>query len=114
MILCECGIASANRYTRNTLDCGSIAAFRYQLSGLPIAVDASHARISSMQLFRLHGGTALAVDATTPAASNGSATVASICLAVIANPPSGGLLGASSGTITTNRPPKGRWLNRPP
>src|SRR5438034_10477624 len=34
--------ASANRYTRNTLDCGSIAAYRYQLSGLPIAVDASH------------------------------------------------------------------------
>src|SRR5207249_4950703 len=42
VILCERGIASANRYTRNTLDCGSIAAFRYQLSGLPIAVDASH------------------------------------------------------------------------
>ena len=42
MILCERGIASANRYTRNTLDIGSIAAFRYQLSGLPIAVDASH------------------------------------------------------------------------
>src|SRR5205814_9739532 len=38
----ERGIASANRYTRNTLDCGSIAAYRYQLSGLPIAVDASH------------------------------------------------------------------------
>ena len=33
---------SANRYTRNTLDVGSIAAFRYQLSCLPIAVDASH------------------------------------------------------------------------
>jgi 3-deoxy-7-phosphoheptulonate synthase len=43
VILCERGIASQNRYTRNTLDCGSIAAFRYQLSGLPIAVDASHA-----------------------------------------------------------------------
>ncbi len=42
VILCERGIASANRYTRNTLDLGSIAAFRYQLSGLPIAVDASH------------------------------------------------------------------------
>jgi len=42
VILCERGIASANRYTRNTLDCGSIAAYRYQLSGLPIAVDASH------------------------------------------------------------------------
>jgi 3-deoxy-7-phosphoheptulonate synthase len=42
IILCERGIASANRYTRNTLDVGSIAAFRYQLSGLPIAVDASH------------------------------------------------------------------------
>jgi 3-deoxy-7-phosphoheptulonate synthase len=43
VILCERGVASQNRYTRNTLDCGSIAAFRYQLSGLPIAVDASHA-----------------------------------------------------------------------
>jgi 3-deoxy-7-phosphoheptulonate synthase len=42
IILCERGIASANRYTRNTLDVGSIAAFRYQLSCLPIAVDASH------------------------------------------------------------------------
>jgi 3-deoxy-7-phosphoheptulonate synthase len=42
VILCERGIASANRYTRNTLDVGSIAAYRYQLSGLPIAVDASH------------------------------------------------------------------------
>jgi 3-deoxy-7-phosphoheptulonate synthase len=43
VILCERGITSANRYTRNTLDVGSIAAFRYQLSGLPVAVDASHA-----------------------------------------------------------------------
>src|SRR5262245_34278358 len=43
VILCERGIMSANRFTRNTLDVGSIAAFRYQLSGLPIAVDASHA-----------------------------------------------------------------------
>jgi len=43
VILCERGIASQNRYTRNTLDVGSIAAFRYQLSGLPVAVDASHA-----------------------------------------------------------------------
>jgi 3-deoxy-7-phosphoheptulonate synthase len=42
VILCERGITSANRYTRNTLDVGSIAAFRYQLSALPIAVDASH------------------------------------------------------------------------
>lgn len=42
VILCERGVASANRYTRNTLDVGSIAAYRYQLSGLPIAVDASH------------------------------------------------------------------------
>ena len=42
VILCERGITSANRYTRNTLDIGSIAAFRYQLSGLPVAVDASH------------------------------------------------------------------------
>src|SRR5262249_14444396 len=43
IIICERGITSANRYTRNTLDVGSIAAFRYQLSNLPIAVDASHA-----------------------------------------------------------------------
>src|SRR5881396_1876378 len=42
VILCERGITSATRYTRNTLDVGSIAAFRYQLSGLPVAVDASH------------------------------------------------------------------------
>jgi len=42
VILCERGIASATRYTRNTLDVGSIAAFHYQLSGLPVAVDASH------------------------------------------------------------------------
>lgn len=42
VILCERGISSANRYLRNTLDIGSIAAFRYQLSGLPVAVDASH------------------------------------------------------------------------
>ncbi|HKA28485.1 MAG TPA: hypothetical protein VKH82_03845, partial [Candidatus Binatia bacterium] len=42
IILCERGISSANRYTRNTLDVGSIAAFRYQLSCLPVAVDASH------------------------------------------------------------------------
>ncbi len=43
VIVCERGIASQNRYTRNTLDVGSIAAFRYQLTGLPVAVDASHA-----------------------------------------------------------------------
>jgi 3-deoxy-7-phosphoheptulonate synthase len=43
VILCERGIASQNRYTRNTLDVGSIAAFHYQLSGLPVAVDGSHA-----------------------------------------------------------------------
>ena len=42
VILCERGITSPNRFTRNTIDIGSIAAFRYQLSGLPIAVDASH------------------------------------------------------------------------
>ena len=42
VILCERGIATCNRYTRNTLDLGSVAAFHYQLSGLPIAVDASH------------------------------------------------------------------------
>ena len=43
VILCERGLVSPNRYTRNTLDVGSIAAFRYQLSGLPVAVDSSHA-----------------------------------------------------------------------
>ncbi len=42
VILCERGINSCNRYTRNTLDLGSVAAFHYQLSGLPVAVDASH------------------------------------------------------------------------
>jgi 3-deoxy-7-phosphoheptulonate synthase len=42
VILCERGVAAGNRYTRNTLDVGSIAAFRYQLSGQPVAVDASH------------------------------------------------------------------------
>jgi 3-deoxy-7-phosphoheptulonate synthase len=42
VILCERGISTCNRYTRNTLDLGSVAAFHYQLSGLPIAVDASH------------------------------------------------------------------------
>jgi len=42
VILCERGIASSNKYTRNTLDLGSIAAFHYQLSCLPVAVDASH------------------------------------------------------------------------
>lgn len=42
VILCERGITSCTRYTRNTLDIGSIAAFHYQLSCLPIAVDASH------------------------------------------------------------------------
>lgn len=42
VILCERGITSANRYTRNTLDLGAIAALHYQLSCLPVAVDASH------------------------------------------------------------------------
>ena len=42
VILCERGITSCVRYTRNTLDLGSVAAFHYQLSGLPVAVDASH------------------------------------------------------------------------
>jgi 3-deoxy-7-phosphoheptulonate synthase len=42
IILCERGITSCNRYTRNTLDLGSVAAFHYQLSGLPVAIDASH------------------------------------------------------------------------
>src|SRR2546426_12750277 len=67
--------------------------FRHALLAAPLRSSqpaaASHARISSMQFFRLHGSTALAVDATTPAASNVSATVASIRLAVIANPPLG-------------------------
>ena len=44
VILCERGIMSANKYTRNTLDLGGVAAFHYQLSCLPIAVDASHGR----------------------------------------------------------------------
>src|SRR5947199_6845944 len=42
VILCKRGITSATRYTRNTLDIGSVAAFHYQLSGLPVAVHASH------------------------------------------------------------------------
>lgn len=42
VILCERGIVSPNRYTRNTLDLGGIAAFYYQLSCLPVAIDASH------------------------------------------------------------------------
>ena len=42
IILCERGVRSQNKYTRNTLDLGAAAAFRYQLSGLPVAVDASH------------------------------------------------------------------------
>jgi 3-deoxy-7-phosphoheptulonate synthase len=42
VILCERGITSPNRYTRNTLDLGGIAAFHYQLSCLPVAIDASH------------------------------------------------------------------------
>ena len=42
VILCERGVVSANKYTRNTLDIGGIAAFFYQLSCLPVAVDASH------------------------------------------------------------------------
>jgi 3-deoxy-7-phosphoheptulonate synthase len=42
VILCERGITSPNRFTRNTLDLGGVAAFHYQLSCLPVAVDASH------------------------------------------------------------------------
>jgi 3-deoxy-7-phosphoheptulonate synthase len=42
VILCERGIVSPNKYTRNTLDLGGIAAFFYQLSCLPVAIDASH------------------------------------------------------------------------
>src|SRR5437016_12810157 len=39
---CARGIASASRSPRTALAAGSIAAFRSRLSGLPIAVDASH------------------------------------------------------------------------
>src|SRR5207247_10264332 len=90
--------------------------FRHALLAAPLRSSqpaaASHARISSMQFFRLHGGTALAVDATTPAASNGSGPVASVCLAVIANPPlwaraPGGLRGASSSTHYHESPREG-------
>lgn len=42
VILCERGIVGPNKYTRNTLDIGAVAAFHYQLSCLPVAVDASH------------------------------------------------------------------------
>lgn len=42
VILCERGVMSPNKYTRNTLDLGGIAAFHYQLSCLPVAVDPSH------------------------------------------------------------------------
>lgn len=42
IILCERGIVSPNKYTRNTLDLGGVAAFHYQLSCLPVAIDASH------------------------------------------------------------------------
>lgn len=42
VIPCERGITSCNRYTRNTLDLAGVAALRYQLTGLPVAVDASH------------------------------------------------------------------------
>ncbi len=42
IILCERGIRSHTKYTRNTLDLGTVAAFHYQLTGLPVAVDASH------------------------------------------------------------------------
>src|SRR5262249_27479900 len=42
VIVRDRGVPGANASARNPLDGGSIAAFRYQLSGLPIAVDASH------------------------------------------------------------------------
>ena len=42
VIVCERGITSCTRYTRNTLDIGSIAAFYHQLCCLPVAIDASH------------------------------------------------------------------------
>jgi 3-deoxy-7-phosphoheptulonate synthase len=42
IVLCERGIMGPHKYTRNTLDLGSVAAFHYQLSCLPVAVDVSH------------------------------------------------------------------------
>lgn len=64
IILCERGIFSANRYTRNTLDLGGIAALRYQLSCLPVGVDASHGTgirdlVHSMTLAGIMAGASL-------------------------------------------------------
>jgi len=64
VILCERGITSANKYTRNTLDLGGIAALHYQLSCLPVGVDASHGTgirdlVHSMTLAGIMAGASL-------------------------------------------------------
>ena len=64
VILCERGIFSANKYTRNTLDLGGIAALRHQLSCLPVGVDASHGTgirdlVHSMTLAGIMAGASL-------------------------------------------------------
>jgi len=64
IILCERGIFSANKYTRNTLDLGGIAALHHQLSCLPIGVDASHGTgirdlVHSMTLAGIMAGASL-------------------------------------------------------
>ena len=64
VILCERGIMSANKYTRNTLDLGGIAALHYQLSCLPVGVDASHGTglrdlVHSMTLAGIMAGASL-------------------------------------------------------
>lgn len=64
VILCERGILSANKYTRNTLDLGGIAALHYQLSCLPVGVDASHGTgirdlVHSMTLAGIMAGASL-------------------------------------------------------
>ncbi len=64
VILCERGIMSANKYTRNTLDLGCIAALHYQLSCLPVGVDASHGTgirdlVHSMTLAGIMAGASL-------------------------------------------------------
>ncbi|PIN70969.1 3-deoxy-7-phosphoheptulonate synthase, partial [Candidatus Woesearchaeota archaeon CG11_big_fil_rev_8_21_14_0_20_57_5] len=42
VILCERGITTFEKYTRNTLDLNSVAAIKYELSHLPIFSDPSH------------------------------------------------------------------------
>ncbi len=64
VILCERGITSANKYTRNTLDLGGIAALHYQLSCLPVGIDASHGTgirdlVHSMTLAGIMAGASL-------------------------------------------------------